>query len=64
MRIWDACRVGGERERQKPDDGIYVFLNYKLVGKFKTREDSKLTIKKLLSEAPTDLSEFESYLLW
>lgn len=63
MRIWDACRVGGPRERQKPDDAIHVFLNYKLVGKFKTRLGAVEIIKKLLDEAPTDLTEFESYLL-
>jgi len=64
MRIWDACRVSAEREKQKPEDCITVFLNYKPVGKFKTRLEAVEIIKKLLEEAPVDLSEFESYLLW
>jgi hypothetical protein len=63
MRIWDACKVSGPREYQKATDCITVFLNYKEVGKFKTREDALNLIRRLLEEAPVNLDEFKDYLL-
>lgn len=63
MRHWDACKVKGEREHQKSDDAIHVFLNFKLVGKYKTRGDALRIIQTLLDDAPVSLQEFKEYLL-
>lgn len=63
MRHWDACKVKGEREHQKSDDAIHVFLNFNLVGKFKTRREAVKIIQRLLDEAPASLDEFKDYVL-
>ena len=63
MQHWDACRVSGQREHQKPDDAIHVFLNYKKVGKFKTRLEAVNFCKKLINESPTSLDDLKDYLL-
>jgi hypothetical protein len=64
MQHWDACTVKGEhRGYQESTDAIHVFLNFKKVGEFKDTASAEALLRKLLREAPVDLSEFESYLV-
>lgn len=64
MQVWDACWVKGEhRGYNKASDSIGVFLNFKMVGEFKDTASAEALLRKLLREAPVDLSEFGGYLV-
>ena len=63
LEVWDGCTVGSpHRGYQLAPDAIFVFLNFKEVGRFKERGAAKGLITKLLHEAPVDLSDFAAYL--
>jgi hypothetical protein len=68
MQQFDASQSGGiHRGYQKSDDHIYVFLNYKQVGKFKDKESANQCICELIKNAPKesqkDLEEYKKLIL-
>lgn len=63
LRVWDGCRVGSaHRGHQLSSDAIFVFLNFKQVGKYFSREEAHAALARLVREAPVDLSDLEYYL--
>ena len=50
MEVFDACWTCG----QEPDDcgDIGVFLNFKLLGRFKTKSETVSMLIKIIDEAP------------
>lgn len=59
---WAAFKVGSPPKYQEPSSHIHVFLNYQLVGKFKSNQEAQHCINQLLKKAPADFSEFSNYL--
>lgn len=53
MYCFAACSVGTEhRGYQVKDDAIYVFLNFKKVGIFKSRSEALALVQKLIDDCP------------
>jgi hypothetical protein len=63
LQVWNAGRFKGPRPRhQDRNAGIDVFCNYELVNTVKSNGEGNKLVKRLLAEAPVDLSEFAHYL--
>lgn len=61
LKIWNSCAVRCEhRGHQLAKDSIGVFLNFELVGEFRSFDEANALIRKLIAQAPTDLTEFAS----
>lgn len=65
VKVWDASRTSSaHRGYALPDDSISVFLNFKKLQEFKTTEGANQLVRKLLSEAPVSLTEFQDYVIY
>lgn len=63
LQVWNAGKFKGPLPRfQDRNAGIDVFFNYELVSTVKSNGEGNKLIKRLLAEAPIDLSEFAYYL--
>jgi hypothetical protein len=59
LQVWGASCVGSARPSfTAPTDSIAVFFNFDLVGGYKKRSDAAATIRRLLEQAPVDLTQF------
>lgn len=64
VKLWSAFKITQERKPyQESSDAIHVFLNFKLIGKFKTKQDAQRLIKKLIEESPASLDDLQDYLI-
>jgi hypothetical protein len=50
LKVFDACYTCGVD--RKEDGSIAVFLNFKKLGEFKSKQEALTMIKKLIEEAP------------
>lgn len=63
LELWDGCIAGGShRGFQLASDRIWIFLNFEQVGNTVSREEARGIIRKLLDDAPVDLSDLAFYL--
>ena len=59
VKIFSAFATNGQEPNHGGDIGI--FLNFKLVGRFKKKSEALAVVRKLIEEAPTrDFKEFDT----
>jgi hypothetical protein len=62
LKAWDASWTKGSSPNHAGDIG--VFLNFRLIGRYKTKSEAYNVLKKLIDEAPTSFfRENADYLL-
>lgn len=63
MQQIDASQSGSlHRGYQNADDHIYIFLNYKQIGKFKDKESANRLILELIKNGPKEAQkDFQEY---
>lgn len=63
VQQWGCFRGGnGHPGFQQSTDSIGVFLNFKLVGEYKIKEEAEKKVQELLLEAPVKFTQFWDYL--
>jgi hypothetical protein len=55
-KVFDACIVKSGKPNHSGDIG--VFLNFKMVGRFKTKLQARAFIEKLIRECPAEARDF------
>jgi hypothetical protein len=64
LTVLDCSYVKSEhRGFAVSQDEIVVFLNFRIVGRFKSKQEARRLILKLIEDAPIDISECREYLL-
>lgn len=63
LKVFNCSTSAGQhRGFSRPDDRIFVFLNYVLQGKFKAKQEARPLLAKLLAGCPPDVrSDFERF---
>jgi hypothetical protein len=63
LELWEGGRyVGAPPARQRPSDRIEIWLNWELVGAYRSRAEAQAHVRRLIDEAPASLYDLTEYL--
>jgi hypothetical protein len=61
MELWEGGRFRSEPSKPTAAACIEVWLNWAMVGTYKSYDDARGVVRKLLQEAPASLHDLEHY---